>query len=105
VQQRCTSPRIITNSRFSAQTEEAKHEANKNTGSGESLGDKASHVGNVASNKVNFLGYADGVVGLLLHSLELYVCNYIVLSEMVVHCGIVGVAAKCILSRCCHAGL
>ena len=34
------------------QTEEAKHEANKNTGSGESLGDKASHVGNVASNKV-----------------------------------------------------
>ena len=35
-----------------SQTEEAKHEANKNTGSGESLGDKASHVGNVASNKV-----------------------------------------------------
>ena len=35
------------------QTEEAKHEANKNTGSGESLGDKASHVGNVASNKVS----------------------------------------------------
>lgn len=34
------------------QTEEAKHETNKNTGSGESLGDKASHVGNVASNKV-----------------------------------------------------
>lgn len=37
------------------QTEEAKHEANKNTGSGESLGDKASHVGNVASNKVTSL--------------------------------------------------
>ena len=35
-----------------AQTEEAKHQANKNTGSGESLGDKASHAGNVASNKV-----------------------------------------------------
>ena len=63
------SLRIITDSWFFAQTEEAKHEANKNTGSGESLGDKASHVGNVASNKVNFLGYADGVVGVLLHSL------------------------------------
>ena len=37
-----------------SQTEEAKHETNKNTGSGESLGDKASHVGNVASNKVGF---------------------------------------------------
>lgn len=35
------------------QTEEAKHQANKNTGSGESLGDKASHAGNVASNKVS----------------------------------------------------
>jgi len=34
-------------------TEEAKHETNKNTGSGESLGDKASHVGNVASNKAS----------------------------------------------------
>ena len=41
------------------QTEEAKHQANKNTGSGESLGDKASHVGNVASNKV---GAGVGVV-------------------------------------------
>ncbi|DBA71025.1 hypothetical protein WJX82_006329 [Trebouxia sp. C0006] len=37
----------------SGKTEEAKHEANKNTGSGESLGDKASHVGNVASNKAS----------------------------------------------------
>ncbi len=43
---------IITNDLLFAQTEEAKHEANKNTGSGESFGDKASRVGNVASNKV-----------------------------------------------------
>ncbi|KAL3138476.1 hypothetical protein ABBQ38_010883 [Trebouxia sp. C0009 RCD-2024] len=35
----------------SGQTEEAKHQANKNTGSGESLGDKASHASNVVGNK------------------------------------------------------
>ena len=45
-----TDRRLIVS--YMVQTEEAKHEANKNTGSGESLGDKASHVGNVASNKV-----------------------------------------------------
>lgn len=36
------------------QTEEAKHQANKNTGSGESLSDKASHATNVVGNKVTF---------------------------------------------------
>lgn len=44
-----------------AQTEEAKHQANKNTGSGESLGDKASHASNVVGNKVFLLTVLTGL--------------------------------------------